>query len=174
MKTLKDLIEGLKNVEKELPKVLSESAEIMAHDGKALAEYKIKKEGFGAYYSTKTVPSFFLYDKTLNNRGKSYLDNLDGELTNWSGLREAQGLQTRFVDLSYSSKMWSGMRPDGVQEVNGVYYCVMGHNNNEGKNKMNWNFERYGDFIGKALEGEEETLKEVGVENLEKLLTKYI
>ena len=50
----------------------------------------------------------------------------------------------------------------------------MGHNDNEGRKKMNWNFERYGDFIGKALKGQEEVLEEVATENILLLLDKYL
>ena len=40
--------------------------------------------------------------------------------------------------------------------------------------KMNWNFERYGDFIGKALKGQEEVLEEVATENILLLLEKFL
>ena len=115
-----------------------------------------------------------MYEKALNARGKSYLDELDGEGTNWGEFRQAQGLQNKHVDLSYSTRMWKGMRPDEVQEENGRYFCLMGHNDNEGRKKMNWNFERYGDFIGKALKGQEEVLEEVATENILLLLEKFL
>lgn len=173
MKTLRDLINDLKDIEKALPEVLRQSATVMAHDAKALAERIIKDKGFGESYSTKEIPSFWLYEKTLNASGKSYLDSLDGEGTNWGEFRKAQGLQSGHVDLAYTTRMWKGMRPDEVQEKDEKYFCIMGHNDNEGTKKMNYNFERYGDFLGKALEGQEELLEDVAVENILKLLEQY-
>ena len=173
MATLRDLINNLKDIEEALPEVLKKSATVMAHDAKGLAEGIIKDKGFGETYSTKEIPSFRLYGKEIKASGKSYLDSLDGEGTNWGEFRQAQGRQGNFVDLNYSTTMWKGMRPDEVQEENGQYFCVMGHNNNEGRNKMNWNFERYGDFLGKALEGQEEILEDIAMENLLKLFEQY-
>lgn len=174
MGNFSELIKNLKAIEEELPQILGKSAFIMANDGKALAERIIKEKGFGETYSTKEIPPFFLYEKSLNSKGKSYLDSLDGEGTNWGEFRQAQGLQNKHVDLSYSTRMWKGMRPDEVQEDNGRFFCLMGHNDNEGKRKMNWNFERYGDFIGKALQGQEDVLHDVAVENIYLLLEKYL
>ena len=66
------------------------------------------------------------------------------------------------------------MRTDEVQEENGRYFCTVGHNDNEGRKKMNRNYERYGDFIGKALKGQEEVLEEVATENIYLLLEKFL
>ena len=146
----------------------------MAHDAKALAERIIKDKGFGETYSTNEIPPFWLYEKALNASGKSYLDNLDGEGTNWGEFRQAQGLQSKHVDLSYSTRMWKGMRPDDPQQDGTKFFCVMGHNDNEGKKKMNWNFERYGDFLGKALEGQQDILAEIATDHVFNALEKYL
>ena len=63
MPTLRDLINNLKAIEKELPEILRQSATVMAHDGKALAERIIIDKGFGESYSTKEIPSYWLYGK---------------------------------------------------------------------------------------------------------------
>lgn len=176
---IRQLIENLKKIEDGLDQVLRDSASIMAQDAKSLAERIIKDKGFGARYSTKKVPAFFFYGKELNAKGKSYIDNLidtpteskeieDG--TNWGEFRNAQGLQTNHVDLAYSTRMWKGMRPDEPQKEGSRYFCFMGHNDREGANKMNWNFARYGDFLGKALDGQEDILREVAEENIKVLL----
>ena len=176
MPTLRDLINQMKELEEALPEILKEASVIMAHDAKALAERIIKDKGFGAVYSSNKVPSWFLVGKELNVAGLNYIYDAydDDEGVNWSGLRDAQGLQTKHVDLAYTTRMWKGMRPDEVKEENGRYFCLMGHNDNEGRKKMNWNFERYGDFIGKALKGQEEVLEEVATENILLLLEKYL
>ena len=51
MASLRDLINNLKDIEEALPEVLKQSATVMAHDGKALAERIIKDKGFGEVYS---------------------------------------------------------------------------------------------------------------------------
>lgn len=174
METLRDLINKFKAIEKELPEILRQSATIMAHDGKALAETIIKEKGFGETYSTKEIPSFWLIGKEIKASGKTYLDNLEGEGTNWGEFRKAQGRQNGHVDLNYSTRMWKGMRPDEVQQIDNIFICYMGHNDNEGRDKMNWNFDRYGDFIGKALNGQEDILFEIAEENIIKLLEKHL
>lgn len=176
MPSLKELIENLKAIEQELPEVLRQSATIMAHDGKALAERLIKDKGFGAIYKTYSLPAWYYEGKEINRKGWDYIQDMydKDEGFAWKDLRKAEGLQINFVDLSHTARMWTGMRPDAVKEEGGKYFCMMGHNDNEGKKKMNWNFERYGDFIGIALAGQEEVLKEVAVDNILLLLDKYL
>lgn len=176
MPDLKELIENLKAIESELPEVLKRATEIMAHDGKALAERIIKDKGFGALYKDYDLPAWYYEGKEINRRGWNYIHQMydKDEGFAWQDLRQAQGLQINFVDLSYTARMWTGMRPEPVQEQDGKYFCFMGHNDNEGRKKMNWNFERYGDFIGIALQGQEEILKEVAIDNVLQLLDRYL
>ena len=164
-RNIDELIRNLQKLEDGIHGVLLKTASVMAHDGKSLAERTIKDRGFGAKYSNNPIPAFYMYGKELNKSGRNYLDNSD-EPVNWKGFRQSQGLQTNHVDLAYSTRMWKGMRPDDPINEGSFYFCYLGHNDQEGRNKMNWNFERYGDFIGKALEGQEELLKDVAIENL--------
>ena len=176
MPTLGDLINQMKELEEALPEILKEASVIMAHDAKALAERIIKDKGFGAVYSSNKVPSWFLVGKELNVAGLNYIYDAydDDEGVNWKGLRDAQGLQTKHVDLAYTTRMWKGMRPDDPQQDGTKFFCVMGHNDNEGKKKMNWNFERYGDFLGKALEGQQDILAEIATDHVFNALEKYL
>ena len=155
------LIQKLEEFRDMLPTVLPDVATSVSMAGKALAERVIKEKGFGDTYSTKKVPAWFMEGKTLNGKGVAYLKGLEEQATeaepaetNWSELRAAQGLQTGYVDLSYSNKMWAGMFPQEVQVNLFEYVAPLGNNTTEGQNKMNWNFERYGDFIGKVLTGD--------------------
>jgi hypothetical protein len=176
MASLKQLIENIKAIEQELPNVMRQAAEIMANDGKALAERTIKDKGFGALYNSYELPPWYYEGKELNQIGAKFISekNEADEGFAWRDLRKEQGLQIDFVDLSYTARMWNGMRPDAVKEEDGKFFCVMGHNDKEGRNKMNWNFERYGDFIGIALEGQEELLQQVAFDHIEQLLEKYL
>jgi hypothetical protein len=156
---------------------LPEIAETLTLSAKALAERQIKDKGFAAIYSQTKVPAFFLFGKELNNKGKKFLEdrgvNVDGSQgkakkkrrkkkedadpgtfetkTNWAEFRQAQGLQAQFVDLSYSNKMWANMQPVRTEETPTGVVCFLGATNKEAQEKMNYNRDRYGDFISKGL-----------------------
>lgn len=121
---------------------------------KALAERRIKDQGFGEMYSINKIPAWFLHGKELNKGGSTFLEGLSKKgikLTNWGEFRAAQGLPTDHVDLSYTNKMWANMQPQEPTEENGIVSAPLAATNAEAQNKMNWNKERYGDFIGRAL-----------------------
>lgn len=142
---------------------------------KALANRTIVDRGIGYTYSKNPLPAFFFYGKELNQSGKSFLEKLTNKdkskskkkkiediteadliegSTTWGEFRAAQGLQNDHVDLTYTGKMWAGMFPQEAFEEGAKYIAPLGHNNREGQNEMNWNKARYGDFIGKALTGD--------------------
>lgn len=162
MATWEELIEAMKAIREALPETLKETATSVSMSAKAIAERTIKDVGFGASYSTNEYPVWFLKGKELSKRGTSFIYSVETEAekmdidaeANWAQFRGAQGLQTGFVDLTYSGKMWSGMFPQEV-EVDGFRYVApLGHNNKEGQKTMNYNYERYGDFIGSTLTGD--------------------
>lgn len=173
MAELAELVNRLKSFRDKLPEVLPEIATLVSLSGKALAERTIKDKGFGKLYSNNDIPAFFLKGKEINARGRSYLDQAskDDKGVSWGDFRQAQGLQNKFVDLTYSGKMWAGMFPGEVQVNLFTYIAPLGNNTTEGQKKMNWNRERYGDFIGQVLTGDNlEALKRVGYEELVKVM----
>ena len=158
---MSELIAKLEAFRDMLPTVLPDVATSVSMAGKALAERVIKEKGFGKTYSTTKVPAWFMDGKELNGKGLTYLSNLKEKATdeepaetNWGEFRAAQGLQTDHVDLSYTNKMWAGMFPQEVQVNLFEYVAPLGNNTTEGQNKMNWNYERFGDYIGKVLTGD--------------------
>ena len=178
MSDLKELIVKFKALRDALPEVMPAVATSVSLSAKAIAERTIKDKGFGELYSAVDVPAWFLEGKQLNNSGKNFLDNInesDYPFTNWGELRKAQGLQNSHVDLTYSGKMWAGMFPQDV-EVTGVRYIApLGNNNKEGQNKMNWNFDRYGDFVGRTLTGDNlDLLYNVAFDELVRLIDEKI
>lgn len=157
MSDVKELIAKFKALREALPEVMPSVATSVSLTAKAISERTIKDKGFGEQYSVNEVPAWFLSGKQLNNSGKAYIERVedsDHPFTNWGEFRKAQGLQNSYVDLTYSGKMWSGMFPQDVQIEGYRYVAPLGNNNKEGQNKMNWNFERYGDFIGRTLTGD--------------------
>lgn len=181
--------ERLKEIEAAVLEKLPEIAIVLTQSAKALAERNTKEKGFGAKYSQNKIPAWFLHGKELNQKGTKFLQDRGvdmqtgkqgdakkkrrkkGEtadpghfdkMTNWSEFRAAQGLEIDHVDLSYSNKMWANMQPVRVEQKGDIYLAPLGATNTEAQNKMNWNHERYGDFVGKALtEEDRNTLTDV-------------
>lgn len=160
MKTLADLRAKFQDIQNDLPNILKDVATTVSLSGKALAERTIKDKGFGERYSNTKVPAWFMDGKELNASGSAFIarkkkskDKAD-RLTNWGEFREAQGLQSGHVDLSYANEMWSGMFPQEAYQNGTLFIAPLGHNNSAGQKKMNWNRDRYGDFIGKVLRGD--------------------
>ena len=155
MNTLADLRAKFRDIQNDLPNILKDVATTVSLTGKAIAERTIKDRGFGEQYSNTKVPAWFMDGKQLNASGSNFIAGKKkaGELTNWKEFREAQGLQTGHVDLSYANEMWAGMFPQDAYQNGNLFISPLGHNNKAGQNKMNWNRDRYGDFIGKVLRG---------------------
>lgn len=168
----------LMKIREAITAALPNIAEGLALSAKALAERRMKEQGFGVLYSNNKIPAWFLHGKELNQRGTKFLEDRGvnphtgepgagkkkrkkkGEtgpaehfstLTNWGEFRQAQGLQAAFVDLSYSNKMWANMAPVQTVQDGEIIKALLGATNREAQNKMTWNFERYGDFIRRTL-----------------------
>ena len=150
---LNEYKQKLIKLREEMPSILKDLAPTVSMSGKAIAERNIKEAGFGAKYSTNEMPAFLFYGKELNQQGSIYAQNAakDEQGITWGQFRKAQGLQNQFVDLSYSNEMWAGMFPRDPIVDGYKYIAPLGHNNQEGQNKMNYNYKRYGNFIYKAL-----------------------
>jgi hypothetical protein len=146
----------MKDIKSDIERSLPEIATSVSLTAKALAERTIKEKGFGAVYSTSELPAFWFQGKESTQRGASFIENKikKDEGMAWRDLREAEGLQTEHVDLTFTGEMFAGMYPDDpVVEGNRVI-APLGHTNKEGQKKMNYNRDRYGDFIGKVLVGD--------------------
>lgn len=191
-KDLQELINALKDVRDALPEALASTATSMSLTGKALAERTIKDKGFGESYSTTSMPAYFFkgfkgkngttyLPQYLNKRGLAYIESIEKRQAqenkknktsfrakiSWAELRKAQGLQTGHVDLTYSGKMWAGMFPQEVIVEGYKYIAPLGATNKEAQDKMNWNFEQYGDFIGATLTSDNlDMIYNVGIDEL--------
>lgn len=178
MPDISEFKEVLKKIREAVQAKLPDIAATLTISAKALAERNIKDAGFGVLYSTNQVPAWFFHGKELNATGTKFLEDhgvspvtgAQGEgkkkrrkkkgdpdpgkfdkFTTWGEFRGAQGLQNAFVDLSYSNKMWANMQPVRIEQRDDVYLAPLGATNTEAQNKMNWNRDRYGDFVGKAI-----------------------
>lgn len=177
MPTIDEFKARLKFLGDQLQNKLPDIAMGLTIAAKSLAERRIKDKGFGAVYSQNKIPAWFLHGKELNAAGSTFLENHGvtsagkqgtakkkrrkkkddpdpgsyDTMTNWGEFRAAQGLQVDHVDLGYTNKMWANMGPGEVERTGPVVLVPLVATNREAQDKMNWNRDRYGDFIGKAL-----------------------
>lgn len=149
----KRIAEASKQILSELPRIVEE----YAHTARVISERNIIDKGFGEDYSTNEVPAFFFLGKELNAQGKTFVKKKikEKEGLNWSAFKEAQGLPTDHVTLSYTNEMWRGIVVLRVNVSGSKFVAILGHNNSAGKEKMGWNNKRYGDFIMKSLSKED-------------------
>lgn len=181
MQDISVLIGTLKEVQQAIPDAFGKTAESMAATAKALAQLTIEKEPILGKYSDGVVPAYWLEGKELNGAGTSFIAKKMEEkepkdrVTNWKELRRAQGLQTDHVDLTYSGEMWRGLLPQPYTEEGGKFISILAHNNQDGQDKLNWNRQRYGDFIRKALNTSDniELIKGVAEEEIARFLSNY-
>ena len=121
--------------------------------------------------------------KRLKKRGVAFLAKLEKKtskkeklaLSNWGEFREAQGLQINYVDLTYSGEMWRGLFPQDVQIEGFRYIAPLGSTTVAGQKKLNWQYERYGNFFAKVLTGNNlERMYNVAFDELVRLLHEKI
>lgn len=147
-RTLETLISRLSDLEKDLQ---SKAPSILMSSGKAFLEAKkrqILSSGVGRYSSKKFYPSA-LKGKELTSSGRSFIEEKIKSKTkiNWASLRKAEGLQTSYVDLYYSGHMWNSTIAKKANSSTYVFYITIGAKNKLAQKKLNYNFERYGDFL---------------------------
>lgn len=173
MADIEDLNERINRLKQSIYDALPDIATKVTVSAKALAERNVRNDGFGADYSNNTIPAFFLKGKAKSNAGEKFIEDAEkaDEEINWKELRMAEGLPVDKVNLSFTNKMWAGMGPQKPYWAAGLIYCPLGGNNQEVVNKMNWNRDRYGDWIGKVLQNKEiKVLQQIVVTDVTDLL----
>lgn len=168
--TLKNKIKAAREaIENGLPIIMQEAAQM----ARVLAERNIVEKGFGETYSTNEVPAFFFLGKELNEKGEKAIKDAQKSkkgLT-WGAFREAQGLQSNHVDLHYSNEMFRGLSVTQVYRNGNKFFAVLGSTTETGKQKMEWNFKRYGDFLTKSLgDKEREILADLANEGIAEII----
>lgn len=165
--TLDDLIAKFDNLPAKMDEFIFAELETTAQDFIALQVTKIRREGIGQY-STKKVPAFFFYGKQINQVGVAFLRSKgvkqpgdqpkkrskkgtgltkDQRLTNWGEFRQAQGLQTSFVDATYSTKTLNQLGLISRQKAGTVYQVTVGGNTTYSKQIFLYLYLRYGNFF---------------------------
>lgn len=165
MASTTDLLDRIKKARQEILQVLPDIATRNTVVAKALIERAIREKGFGAMYSNNKLPTWFFDGKEKSNAGKSFIaaqkkkdataDEGEEVGMTWEDLRRAEGLQTDHVDLGFTNKMWAGMGPQQPFYNGKTIVVPLGGNTREVVDKMNWNRDRYGDYLGKMLGAKE-------------------
>jgi hypothetical protein len=173
--TPKQHLEKLRRLSEEIKKSGERIAQKMALTGKSLVQERIQREGFGAEYSKNDIPAFFLYGKARNAAGRKYLEenNLDDDLVSWGEFRKVQGLQNEYVDLTYSGRMFAGLTVIEKTTQGTRFVARLGGSDKEVDEKLDWNSQRYGDFL-QPNEAEQKEVDEIVQDEFESLLKKFL
>lgn len=150
-------------------------------NAKSIIERNIRVVGFGAQYSGNKIPAWLFEGKEKSNAGKNYIESVkkkdakakedEDQGMTWADLRMAEGLPTDHVDLSFTNKMWAGITPLKPYYENGILYAPLGGTTQETVNKLNWNRDRYGDFMGKMLGDKElEALRNATLRSIDTII----
>lgn len=112
----------------------------------ALARLRVQRQGIaGAHYSTNLMPTFYFANEALNAGGRAYIAK--NKLGNWQGLRAAEGLQTGYVDLTHSGRMFNSLTVAPGTDSGPVFTARVVASDQEGAEKVKRNRARYGDFL---------------------------
>jgi len=170
--TLDDLIAKFDNLPSKMDEFIFTELETTAKDFIALQVTKIRREGIGSY-STKKVPAFFFYGKQINAAGIAFLRSKgvrqpgdpmrgkdkpllgkglrgktltkDQRLTNWGEFRQAQGLQSGFVDATYTTRTLNQLGVVARQKSGNIYQVRV-------SGVTDYSFRIFG-FLGKRYPG---------------------
>lgn len=152
--------------------------EQMALTGQSLIQDRIQSKGVtGAKYSDTKVPLFFVSGKNLNKKGEKFTDKQKGAgkdgkdgFVSYKDVRHANGLQTEFVDLTFSGRMFGGTRLLSTENEGNEFTANVGGTDQEVDNKLGWNVERYGPDTFSPTKEEQAEIDEIALDLLEGLL----
>ncbi|WP_313515645.1 hypothetical protein [Sphingobacterium sp.] len=191
MKELSEFIAKLENVIKELPIEAENIAIEMALNHKALVVRRIQSEGIpGETYSDKGIPAYFYAGFSVTagkNKGKTYdssyprlnsgFDRMvekklkKKESISWKDVREANGLQTGFVDFTFTGRSFQNLNIVSVERSGFISRAYLGASDPESAQKLFYGFKQYGDFL-KPNEEDQKILVKIGNQMLSKVLEK--
>jgi hypothetical protein len=147
----------------------------MAANAKADIQERVQEKGQKANgasfenYSTNPLPLFFFEGKGRKSAAakitaKNYPDGLS-----YAGFRQLNGLQTAFVDLTFSGDMFRDIKARQTGPLGRhVYTARIGAERKDNQDKIRWNTRRKGVFLALTTE-EKEKIKasyKIQIQNL--------
>ncbi|MCA9497108.1 MAG: hypothetical protein KC589_09255 [Nanoarchaeota archaeon] len=162
---------------KEIPDIMVETA----ISGKSLIQNRIQESGINAdgsslgNYSEKDVPAFFFKGKSNNQGGESYIDAQieEGGGVSYADFRRANGLQTNFIDLTFSGRMWSNIGVKNIASGNNKTTVTIGAKTDDNELKLFYSEKRFGDIL-QISKGEKEELELIAENRIETLAKRYL
>lgn len=143
-----------------------ELIQTLALDTKAVIQDRIQKTGTDASgaklpgYSTTELPSFFLNAK--KKKTKTYIN-----------LRKEKGLQTNYVDLTFTGEMWRNTQIVESGNKGEKYVVTIGGGSDSSQNKIDWNSDRYGDILSLSKQ-EEENISKTYNDEIQKIIDEFL
>lgn len=152
-RSISELDAWLRQQENLIKKNLIDVAQVMALNFKAYADSRIKNNGIpGERYSENDLPVNWLMGSAKTEYGKQAIKKLakerakNGEGVDYTDLRQAENLQTEYVDLTFSGAMLRGWGITEVKEIGPRFVALLGGTNEDSKRKLAWQKSRYGNF----------------------------
>jgi hypothetical protein len=121
-------------------------AETQAQTVLALSTYRIQQNGLAAaHYTGKSVPRFFFKAKAFNEGGRAYAKK-KGQGT-YAGFKAALGLKSDVVTLTFTGRMFRSLTTLPGSNTGTIYTARVVAADQESADKVQWNIDRYGDFL---------------------------
>lgn len=91
-------------------------------------------------YSTKPVPAFWYYGKSVNAGGEAKVraKGKKGEGVSYRDFREYNGRQVSKKDFSFTNAMWRGFGVKSAQFTGGAYIVTIGGKTADSADKIAW------------------------------------
>lgn len=158
-------------LEREAPKINLRMAANAKADIQTRVQEKGQKSNGASFenYSTNPLPLFYFEGKGRKSAGakitaKNYPDGLS-----YSEFRRLNGLQTAFVDLTFTGDMFRDIKARQTGPVGRhVYTAKIGAERKDNQDKIRWNTRKKGEFLALTTE-EKEQIKasyKLQIENL--------
>jgi hypothetical protein len=129
------------------------------------------EQGATVDYSQNEVRTYYWYNQALNQRGRDYIKK--NKKGTWGKFREAQGLSSDNVNLSYSGRFWASLVPGRVQRVANTFLVDVAVNDSEVQQYAGQLVDRYGNFY-EPTQQEAAQASVVLVDQLERFLKQYL
>jgi hypothetical protein len=112
----------------------------------ALITLRVQNQGLvGERYSTHLIPTFFFKKEVLNGGGRAYIKK--NRLGTWQGLKAAEGQPTSSVNLTHSGRMFRSLAASPYAAEGAVFYARIVAADREGARKVEYNLQRYGNWL---------------------------
>lgn len=168
MPTLQDTVTACKEaLRAAAPRIVETQAQTVL----ALVTLRIQNEGLaGANYTGKLVPRFFFKAKAFNAGGRTYA-KAKGK-GSYPGFKASLGLKSDAVTLTFTGRMFRSLTTLYSGFAGDVFLARIVAADQESAAKVQYNMDRYGDFL-RPESDEAATVAEVAQVEVAKIIKQY-